>query len=251
MENLSRGVNIMISIIIPTFNEKVNVVKVADKIESVLGNKYIYEIIFVDDSLDNTLEYLEIVTKKYDNIRYRHRYGKRGLATAVVDGIEISKGKTIIVMDADMQHPPELLPDIVENIEQGYDLVIPSRHLKGANEAGLNIFRKIISHTASTIGKIFLKELRNINDPTSGFFAFKREILRDAKMNPVGWKILIEILVKGNYKRISEIPYEFKKRNYGNSKMSFNEQINYLRHIFRLIRYSILTNHLVDIRRIF
>lgn len=238
----------MISIIIPTFNEKINVIKIADKVEAALDNKYIYEIIFVDDSLDDTLKYLDMVKKKYDNIKYKHRYGKRGLATAVISGIEMSRGETIIIMDADMQHPPELLPEIIKNIEQGNDLVIPSRYLEGANEEGLNIFRKIISHMASLIGKMFLKEIRNINDPTSGFFAFKREILKGVKMNPIGWKILIEILVRGKYKTIAEIPYEFKKRSYGDSKMSFREQINYLRHIFRLVRYSLLTS-LIDISR--
>lgn len=228
----------MISIIIPTFNEKINVVKIAERIKNILENKYRYEIIFVDDSLDDTMSYLENLSKRYECIRYRHRYGERGLATAVAEGISISNGEIIIVMDADMQHPPELLPYIIKNIERGNDLVIPSRHLYGANEEGLNIFRKIISHTASIIGKIFLKELKNISDPTSGFFAFKKDVVKGVRLNPIGWKILIEVLVRGKYKKVIEIPYEFKKRTYGDSKMSVREQINYIRHVLRLVRYS-------------
>jgi dolichol-phosphate mannosyltransferase len=228
----------MVSIVIPTFNEKINVIKIANRIKNAISKIYEYEIIFVDDSSDNTLEYLENLKSKYENIRYSHRTGKRGLATAVAHGINMSKGTIVVVMDADLQHPPELIPEMIKNIKSGFDIVIPSRHLSGGGEYGLNIFRKLISHTASVIGKIFLKRLRNISDPTGGFFAFKKEILKGVSLNPIGWKILIEVLVRGRYNSVKEIPYTFEKRNYGNSKMSFIEQINYLKHIFRLIRDS-------------
>jgi dolichol-phosphate mannosyltransferase len=229
----------MVSIVIPTFNEKMNVIKIADRIKTAISNIYDYEIIFVDDSSDNTPEYLENLKYMYKNIKYLHRTGKGGLATAVVCGIDMSKGDIIVVMDGDLQHPPELLPEMIKNIEEGWEIIIPSRHLIGGDEGGLNIFRKIVSHTASAIGKIFLKKLRNISDPTGGFLAFKRKILDGVVLNPVGWKILIEILVRGKYTKVKEIPYKFEKRDYGNSKMSFVEQVNYLKHIFRLVRDSI------------
>lgn len=235
----------MVSIIIPTFNEKINVVKIADRIKTAIHNFYDYEIIFVDDSLDNTTEYLENLKKINKNVRYLHRSGRRGLATAVVSGIDMSRGNTIVVMDSDLQHPPELLPEMIDIIENGYDIVIPSRHLSGGNESGLNLYRTIVSHTAASIGKLFLKELRNISDPTGGFFAFRKEILKGVALNPVGWKILMEILVRGKYTRVKEIPYRFEKRYCGDSKMSFTQQMNYLKHIFRLARYS------ADDRRIF
>lgn len=235
----------MVSIIIPTFNEKINVIKITDRIKNALNNIYNYEIIFIDDSLDNTPEYLKSLNSTHKNIRYSHRIGKRSLSTAVVCGINMSKGDIIVVMDGDLQHPPELLPEIIKYVEEGWDIVIPSRHLTDEDKNGLTISRKIISNTASIIGKIFLSKLKNINDPTSGFFAFKKNILDDVILNPIGWKILIEILVRAKYNRIKEIPYKFEKRSYGNSKMSFIEQINYLKHIFRLVLYS------VDDRRIF
>lgn len=234
----------MVSIIIPTFNEKINVIKIVDRIKTAIDNIYDYEIIFVDDSSDDTIEYLEKLKNMYKNIKYSHRTGERGLATAVVSGIDMSRGDIIVVMDSDLQHPPELLPEMIKNIEE-YDIVIPSRHLTGGDEDGLNIFRKIISHTASAIGKLFLKKLRNISDPTGGFFAFKKKILDGIILSPVGWKILMEILVRGKYSKVKEIPYKFEKRDYGNSKMSFIEQINYLKHIFRLVKDS------ADDRRIF
>lgn len=228
----------MVSIIIPTFNEKINVVKIANGIKSVVDNVYDYEIIFVDDSVDDTIKYLGNLQKSYKNIKYLHRSGKRGLATAVVSGIAISRGAVIVVMDSDLQHPPKLLLEVVDAVKRGYDIVIPSRRLSGGDEKGFNIFRKFISHTAAFIGKLFLKELRNISDPTGGFFAFKRKVVDGVVLNPIGWKILMEILVRGRYTRVKEIPYKFEKRHYGNSKMSLLQQINYLRHIFRLVRYS-------------
>ena len=235
----------MLSIIIPTFNEKMNVVNVTNRIKTVIDSIYDYEIIFVDDSLDDTTKYLDELRKIHENVRYIHRTGERGLATAAALGIKMSKGSIIVVMDSDLQHPPELIPQMIKSIEEGYDIVIPSRRIDGGNEEGLNIFRKTISYTASFIGKVFLKEIRNISDPTGGFFAFKKKILNGVTLNPIGWKILIEVLVRGKYTSVKEIPYKFEKRNYGSSKMSFIEQINYLRHIFRLVSCS------ADDRRIF
>lgn len=228
----------MVSIIIPTFNEKINVVKIVERIRNAIDNIYDYEIIFVDDSVDDTTKYLENLRKNYENVQYYHRLGKKGLATAVVYGINMSRGDIVVVMDSDLQHPPELLPEMIRTIEYGYDIVIPSRHLSGGEEGGLNVCRKIVSHTAAFIGKFFLKELRNISDPTGGFFAFKKKILSGVILNPIGWKILIEILVRGKYTKVKEIPYKFDRRSSGDSKMSFKEQINYLKHIFRLVRCS-------------
>ncbi len=228
----------MVSIVIPTFNERLNVIKIADRIKAVMANIYVFEIIFVDDSTDDTPEYLKKLNNMYKNISYLHRTGKGDLSTAVLCGIEMSKGEMIVVMDADLQHPPELLPEMIHTLEEGCDIVIPSRHLLGGDEDGLNFFRKIVSHSAALIGKIFLKKLRDVSDPTGGFFGFKSEILEGVILNPVGWKILMEILVRGKYSKVMEIPYKFEKRDYGNSKMSFRQQINYLRHIFRLVMDS-------------
>jgi dolichol-phosphate mannosyltransferase len=227
----------MLSIVIPTYNEKDNVAAIAERIGRVNGLGE-YEIVFVDDSSDETPDYLERLSQENKHVRYEHREGIRGLATAVVRGFAIASGEVIAVMDADLQHPPELLPKMLDQIYLGADIVIPSRFLTGGGDEGLNLLRKAISCTARNLGKILLSSLRNINDPTSGFFMFRKSIIVGAVLQPIGWKILIEVLCKGTYKQVSEIPYNFESRVYGTSKMSLKEQWNYLCHLLKLVKDS-------------
>ncbi len=226
-----------LSIIVPTFNERNNVRILASKITSLFGEKLLsYEIIFVDDSLDDTPIILEEVCQQYKNVKYIHRNNERGLASAVVNGFLHSQGNHIIVMDADLQHPPELLPLMIKRLET-CEIVIPSRFIPGGSDGGLNILRKIVSAIARGIGYIFIKKLRCISDSTSGYFGFKRSVIEQVDLNPIGWKILIEILVKGNYQTVHEIPYSFVVREAEQSKMNFIEQWNYLKHIGKLMMY--------------
>lgn len=226
----------MLSIIIPTYNEGDNIVKIVDKINEVL-NEEDYEIIFVDDSNDDTIQKLQFISETNKNIRYIHRSGERGLATAVVKGFFEAKGEIITVMDSDLQHPPEILVSMLYAIEkENADIALPTRFINGGTDGGLNIFRKLISFTARNLANIFIKRLRKFSDNTSGYFMFKKEVIEDCKFDPIGWKILIEVLVKGQYTKVIEIPYEFKARRIGQSKMSVKEQINYIKHIIRLIK---------------
>jgi dolichol-phosphate mannosyltransferase len=198
----------------------------------------LYEIIFVDDSTDDTPEKLKSLTKMDPHVRYEHRINERGLGTAVVRGFELAQGDNITVMDADMQHPPEMLLLMLKEIGLGADIVIPSRFIPGGNDGGLNIFRKLISATARYMGKIALKSLRPINDPTSGYFMFRKSVIKGVDLKPIGWKILIEILARGNYEKVTEIPYRFHARAAGESKMSVQEQWNYVRHLINLVKNS-------------
>jgi len=226
-----------LSIIIPTFNERNNVRILTRKITSLFQKRaFSYELIFVDDSLDDTPTILEELCQQYKTVKYIHRSNERGLASAVVNGFLHSQGTHIIVMDADLQHPPELLPLMVKRLET-CDLVIPSRFISGGSDGGLNILRKLVSGVARGIGYLFIKKLRCISDSTSGYFGFKRDVIAQADLNPIGWKILIEILVKGNYQTVHEIPYSFVAREAGQSKMNFIEQWNYLKHIGKLMMY--------------
>lgn len=227
----------MLSIIIPTFNERENVITITERIAEVMQNRP-YEIIFVDDSRDETPEILEKLARQNDRVRYEHRVNERGLGTAVVRGFQLAKGDTITVMDADLQHPPEMLIPMINAIDSGCEIVIPSRFIPGGDDGGLNFVRKLISATARYIGKIMLKSVRSINDPTSGFFMFKSFVIEGADLKPIGWKILIEILAKGTYTNIIEIPYQFHARAAGESKMSLKEQWNYLEHLFTLVKNS-------------
>jgi dolichol-phosphate mannosyltransferase len=227
-----------LSIIIPSFNEGENLVNITRRIQAALAPLSIqYEIIFIDDSSDNTPALLAELARAHECVRYKHRTHERGLGTAVVAGFALAQGESFIVMDADLQHPPEILPDMIEALKTN-DLVIPSRFIPGGSDGGLNFFRKWISLIARKIGQFALKRFRTISDCTSGCFGLHRDVIKDIKLNPNSWKILMEILVKGRYQTIQEIPYHFMARDLGNSKMSVKEQWHYLMHIAKLVAIS-------------
>lgn len=225
----------MLSIIVPTYNEGDNVFLVAEKLGKVLTN-ISYELIFVDDSTDDTVEKLSLLCKRDPNVRYEHRKNERGLGTAVVRGFRLARGEIIAVMDSDLQHPPEMLLKMLVAISKNADIVIPSRYISGGNDGGLNLFRKLVSSVARYLGKFILKSLRPISDPTSGFFMFHKSVIDNVELKPIGWKILIEILARGKYHSCFEIPYHFKPRILGKSKISIKEQWNYIRHLFLLMK---------------
>lgn len=227
-----------VSVVVPTYNEKANVKELVSQLRYVLSGAAIgYEIIFVDDSIDETPDLLRLLSKQYSEVKYLHRESTRGLASAVVSGFAQAEGDVIIVMDADLQHPPEMIPLMIQRLTNA-DIVIPSRFVDGGSDGGLNAFRKLISWTARMIGRLSIKRLREISDCTGGYFALKRHVIEGVQLEPIGWKILMEILVKGQYETVHEIPYTFLARNDGESKMGVKEQWNYLLHIARLIRSS-------------
>ncbi|MFB5190698.1 glycosyltransferase [Alicyclobacillus fastidiosus] len=229
----------MISIVVPTYNEKDNVRSVAEIIKQTLCG-HDYELIFVDDSTDETPLILEQLSEADEAVRYLHRDRERGLATAVARGFEISRGDVVTVMDADLQHPPAMIVTMYETLKQAdADFVIPSRFVCGGDDGGLNIYRKMVSFVARYVGKLLLPvSLRKISDPTGGFFMFRREVIHEIELKPVGWKILIEVLVRGTPTKVVEVPYRFQPRNAGQSKMSTKEQINYVRHLLKLLKDS-------------
>ncbi|MFX4301507.1 glycosyltransferase [Alicyclobacillus tolerans] len=228
-----------LSIVVPTYNERENVVIVAEAIRNCTLD-YNIEVIFVDDSTDiSSIDTLNKLKLNYNWVRVEHRENERGLGSAVVKGFELAQGQYIAVMDADMQHPPEILVNMLKRIKIGeYDIVIPSRFIPGGNDGGLSGFRKIVSWTARIIAQLLLKRVRKVTDPTSGFFLFRRTVIDGVKLHPIGWKILIEILVRGNYKSVLEIPYHFKPRINGQSNMSLKVQWKYICHLALLLRDS-------------
>lgn len=227
-----------LSIVIPTYNEQVNVRLITAEIQkAMIAQDGSYEILFVDDSSDDTPKVLEELSRQFSQVRYIHRSDEKGLATAVVTGFRQSRGKYIVVMDCDLQHPPALLPLMVKRLAEA-DVVIPSRFIAGGSDGGLNIWRKAVSWVARTIGRMSISKIRGISDCTSGYFGLRREVVEGVSLDPVGWKILLEVLVKGNYLTVHEIPYSFAVRDQGVSKMSAREQWNYLRHLARLVAGS-------------
>lgn len=217
-----------LSIVIPTRNEKDNIFLLIDEIRNKLeGIKY--EIIFVDDSTDGTEEEIKKYRKK--NIILEHRINEKGLSSAVIRGMQLANSDIIAVMDADLQHPPYLLKNMYQEIVNGADMCIPSRFIKGGSDGGLNWYRKLVSSTARNLGKVYLPHLNKISDITSGIFCFRKKNVNIEKLNPIGWKILLEVLTKSTYKTIVEIPYCFCKRNACETKMNKRAMLDYLKQI--------------------
>ena len=227
----------MISIVVPTYNEKDNIRPLLDRIHTALGTIR-HEVIFVDDSNDETPQVIEEIAGEDDTVRLHHREDEKGLATAVVKGFSLAQGEFVACMDADLQHPPEVLKHMYAAMLAGADMAIPSRFIPGGSDGGLNIWRKFVSGTARYIGKIILPCLRSISDPTSGLFMIKSDLLKDAKLNPIGWKIMIEVLAMCQVKKVLETPYVFHDREAGESKLSTQVTIEYLKQVFSLRKHA-------------
>ena len=221
----------MLSVVVPTFNEGKNIRNLVTQINDALKG-IDYEILFVDDSKDNTPEVIMEVAKDFPQVRMEHRTGETGLATAVLKGFELAKGEYMACMDADLQHPPIVLKYMYKAMESGADFCIPSRLIPGGDDGGLNWYRKFVSGTARKIGQWMLPCLRQISDPTSGLFMFR----------------LVEVLAMGSYKKVVEIPYKFQQRTEGESKLSGKVTLEYLKQLKDLRkRYNKANKYQVEI----
>jgi dolichol-phosphate mannosyltransferase len=247
-----------LSIIIPTYNESENILKLIDAIKDNTPSNISTEIIVVDDnSPDQTGKIVEnyihnnIATdvslqqqfhSKIDNqncvVRVIHRKDKTGLIAAILEGIESSNGESILIMDADFSHPPETIPRIVEELRQDPNcIVVGSRYINRGSIVGWPFKRRVISRGAAKIARHGLK-VRNVTDPMSGFFAFPRHVIKNIKFDTKGFKILLEILVKSRDIRVKEVPYTFHDRKSGQSKMNFNVILDYAGAVWQLYRYG-------------
>lgn len=224
-----------LSVVVPTYNEKGNVENLVRQVDGALQG-IDHEIVFVDDSTDETPEILERLSKENPNVSYEHRVGETGLATAVIRGFRIAKGDVLACMDADLQHPPKILRPMYAAILSGADFCIPSRLIPGGDDGGLNLYRKFVSGTARWMGKILLPCLRKVSDPTSGLFMFRKECIDNADLKPVGWKIMVEVLAMSEYSTIVEIPYAFQNRESGESKLSGKVTMQYIEQLFGLMK---------------
>ena len=229
--------NETLSLIIPTYNERDNITPLLERLEHALAG-YNYEVVFIDDnSADGTAEVATSLASKYP-VKVIVRKDKRGLASAVVDGLSHVSGKIIAVMDADLQHPPEVLPDLLKEMEKGADIVIASRYVKGGGCPGWSLSRRLVSKGAIFLAHLLLPATRRVNDPASGFFMFNKKAVAGAELKPLGYKILLEVLIAGKFKRVAEVPYTFGIRGRGESKLNAGQQVAYLRHLFSLMKRS-------------
>ena len=232
-----------VSIIIPTYNESENIIQVLKSIGDYLPKDIATEAIVVDDnSPDGTGKVVEdYINNTQNKIGYTidviHRKTKSGLSSAILEGIQHSSGETVVVMDSDFSHPPKIIPQLVEEIKiSKYDIAIASRYTKGGGVSGWSTKRKLISKTAKGIAKTGLGV--NESDPLSGFFAFKRKILEGIKLDAIGYKMLLEILVKTKGAKVKEIPYTFTDRTRGSSKLDSSTMFDYVRSVWKLYRYG-------------
>ncbi|MGI0026775.1 MAG: glycosyltransferase [Nitrosopumilaceae archaeon] len=233
-----------LSIIVPTYNESKNIVSILDSLRKHLLPVGIdTEIIVVDDnSPDGTGNIVEEYAKnsKKENsqsVQIIHRKTERGLSSAILTGIKYSKGDSVVVMDSDFSHPPQTIPKMIEELQKSEcDIVVASRYVNGGSVKGWPFKRKIISRGATKIARHGLGI--KIKDPMSGFFAFKRNIINNIKFDAIGYKILLEILVKARGVKVKEIPYEFINRKEGSSKLDTSVAIDYLKSLWRLYRFG-------------
>ena len=235
--------NAQISIIIPTYNESQNILQILKSIKDNLPKNFVTQAIVVDDnSPDGTgklvEDYLKNIKKMADyTIEIIHRKAKEGLGSAILKGIQHAKGDTIVVMDCDFSHPPQIIPKLIESIKKyQYDIVVASRYIKGGKIQGWSLKRKTMSKFATLIAKKGLGI--DTHDPMSGFFAFKRNIIKGLNIDAIGYKFLLEILVKTKNVNIKEIPYTFQNRELGSSKLSIRTIFDYYRSVWKLYRYG-------------
>jgi len=231
------------SIIIPTFNESKNIIQILKKIEEVVPKNSLTQAIVVDDnSPDGTGKIVESYLKNVKNIANYyidiiHRKTKTGLSSAIMNGIQAAKGDMIIVMDSDLSHPPHIIPKLIDSLKKyQYDLAIASRYTKGGKIENWSLKRKVISKVATKIAKQFLNI--ETKDPMSGFFAFKRQIIDGKKFDAIGFKLLLEILVKTKGVNITEVPYTFTDRQIGASKLDLKTMFDYTKSVWKLYRSS-------------
>ena len=232
-----------VSVIIPTYNESENIIQVLKSIGEHLPKDVEVEAIVVDDnSPDGTGKVVEdYITDARNEAKYSiniiHRETKSGLSSAILDGIQHSSAETIVVMDSDLSHPPKIIPQLVEEIRTSdYDIAIASRYTDGGEVSGWSTKRKLISKGATGIAKAGLGV--NESDPMSGFFAFKRKILEGIKFDAIGYKMLLEILVKTKGAKVKEIPYTFTDRTRGSSKLDSSTMFDFVTSVWKLYRYG-------------
>lgn len=230
---------IELSVVVPTRNEAGNVHFLVQRLRSTLA-EVSFEIWVVDDSDDTTPRLLRELASKDRRLRVIHRRPSEragGLSTAVVRGLSKAKGRLVCVMDGDLQHPPEAIPGLLAAERAGADVVVASRYLPGGSRAGLGGgFRRLVSRAATLLARTLFAEARASTDPLAGFFLCRASLLTGLEFRPVGFKILLELLVCSEGASVVDVPFAFQARGAGESKATAAQGWMYLSHLWSLAR---------------
>jgi dolichol-phosphate mannosyltransferase len=232
-------------VVVPTLNERDNIGPLVDLLDAVLETVS-WEVIFVDDdSPDGTAERIRQIGRRDRRVRCLQRIGRRGLTTACIEGALAASARYIAVMDADMQHDEKLLPQMLAILKsEPVDLVVGSRHVTGGGIGGWDTARANMSAFAAHLSRIICKA--EIADPMSGFFMLRREVLEEAlrRLSGQGFKILLDILASSPRPlRFRELPYEFRERQRGESKLDVLVAWEYM-----MLIADKLIGHIVPVR---
>jgi dolichol-phosphate mannosyltransferase len=233
----------LLTLVIPTRNEADNIPRLVRELKESLSGVD-YRVVFVDDSTDQTPEVIRSFREEDDRIVLIHREGAErdgGLSTAVTTGMDAvaNESEYTCVMDADLQHPPEKVREMLQEAQSsGADVVVASRYAKGGSYEGLSgPLRKAVSVGTKYLARIVFKEARKTSDPLSGFFLVRNETISGIQFRPTGFKILLEITVCAPELKVVEVPLNFRARNAGVSKANLGQGLEYLAHIFSLFWY--------------
>ena len=228
------------TVIIPTLNEADTIAKTIMLVDAVLKKENLNgQILIVDDnSRDCTIVIVNNLKMTHPNVNILVRQRDHGLSQSIVDGFhEAGKNSDIlIVMDADGQHPVEKIPELYRKVREDNDIVIGSRYIEGGGIKNWGFDRKVISWGATFIARLFFP---HITDPVSGFFAVRRDVVLDAPLKSKGYKILLEVLGKGYWNRVAEIPFTFGARERGESKLKQKTIIEYLGQLLDLLKFTV------------
>ncbi|MEV6289073.1 glycosyltransferase family 2 protein [Streptomyces sp. NPDC051896] len=225
-----------VTVVVPTFNESANIRQLLHRITESVPARLPCEVLFVDDSTDDTPEIIREAAKDCPfPVAVLHREEPEGgLGGAVVEGLKAAASEWIVVMDGDCQHPPSLVPELVATGERtNASLVVASRYIEGGSRAGLaGGYRVAVSRGATWLAKgLFPRRLRGISDPMSGFFAIRRSVVTADVLRPLGYKILLELAVRSRPRGVAEVPFVFEDRFAGESKSTAREGFRFLRHL--------------------
>jgi len=228
-----------LSIVVPTFREAESLPHLISRISrlrSAAAACSISELLIVDDnSRDGTEELIAARAEPWIELIVRTR--DRGLSQSVLEGLGRARGDVLVVMDADLSHPPEVIVDMVAAISDGADFVVGSRYVSGGSTADdWGLFRWVNSRVATWLAR----PLTDISDPMSGFFALPRFVFERAQNpSPLGYKIGLELIVRCGCQNVREVPIHFANREHGHSKLTLREQLLYVRHLTRLYRFKL------------